>query len=194
MPGNPLETLRVEIVQLLASPLHRYEGRPADGPLPYDGAEPELRDTIELRAGLGIVGDRHFGHVAHRQASVTIQAAEALDAMATDLSTPGHEIPAPGLAQTRRNILLRGVDVDALVGRDVILDSGDGPIRLHAHRRANPCGWMNIVVAPGAHRALRYRGGLRMEPLTDGTLRVGPAVLHVSDLPITDLHTSDPAP
>jgi hypothetical protein len=38
-----------EIVALLASPLHAYEGRPADGPTidPSDGA----RDRIEIRAG-----------------------------------------------------------------------------------------------------------------------------------------------
>jgi hypothetical protein len=47
----------VTIEHLLASPLHRYEGRPRDGALPADG--PELHDRIELREGLDIVGDRY---------------------------------------------------------------------------------------------------------------------------------------
>ena len=168
-PGTRIE---VEIVQLLASPVHRYEGRPADGPRSIDGSE--LRDSIELRAGLGVVGDRHFAHPAHRQASVTLQSVEALEHVAAELG-----VPVPGLTETRRNVLLRGVDVDALVGTDFTLDSGAGPIRFHAHRPANPCAWMNEAIAPGAHRALLRRGGIRAEPLTDGALALGPAMLTV---------------
>lgn len=167
-----LEPQRVEIVELLASPIHRYEGRPADGPRPFDG--PELRERIELRAGLGVVGDRHFAHPAHRMASVTVQSVEALERVATALG-----VPVPGLAQTRRNILLRGVDADALVGATLTLDSGAGPVRLRAHRPANPCGWMNVAIAPGAHKELLRRGGLRCEPLDDGELHLGPATLLV---------------
>ena len=47
----------VEIVSLLASGQHRYEGRPADGPREPTGQE--WRESIEVRAGLGIVGDRY---------------------------------------------------------------------------------------------------------------------------------------
>jgi MOSC domain-containing protein YiiM len=165
--------IAVEIVELLASPVHRYEGRPADGLAP--AAEDELRDVLELRAGLGIVGDRYFNQRAHRASSVTIQAIESLEAVATELG-----VPTPGLRQTRRNILLRGADVDALVGAPFSLDSGDGAIRFTDPRAANPCAWMDAAVAPGAHRAFRRRGGLRTGPLDDGMLRLGPAVLRVT--------------
>ena len=162
----------VQIVHLLASPLHRYEGRPGDGPLPAP-AEPESREWIELRAGLGVVGDRFFGRVAHRTSAVTVMAAESLDHVQEAL---GVAEPFP-LAAPRRNILLRGVDVDALKGQAFTLDSGDGPVRFLGHRAASPCGWMNVVLAEGAHKALRGRGGVRAEPLTGGVLRLGPAVL-----------------
>ena len=59
-----------EIVQLLASPVHRFEGRPVDGPAPAPPGE--LVDEIQLRAGLGIVGDRYFGHAAHRGSVLTL--------------------------------------------------------------------------------------------------------------------------
>jgi len=36
---------------------------------------------------------------------------------------------------------------------------------------------MDVVLAPGAFRAMRGRGGLRCEPLTSGTLSLGPATL-----------------
>ena len=168
----------VEIVLLLASSVHRYEGRPADGPVPATGAE--THQSIRLRAGLGIVGDRHFGRRAHAHASVTVMNAAALDQAADDLGLPRTLDPAA----TRRNILLRavdgGVDVDALRGATFSLDSGDGPVEFLANRPANPCAWMDVVLAPGAHRALRGRGGMRCEPLTDGVLRLGPARLQSS--------------
>ena len=121
-------------------------------------------------AGLGVIGDRHFAHPAHRQASVTLQSVEALEHVAAELG-----VPVPGLTETRRNVLLRGIDVDALVGVTFALDSGAGPVRFRAHRPANPCAWMNEAIAPGAHRALLRRG----EPLTDGALALGRAVLTV---------------
>ena len=170
-----VEQIAVEIVELLASPIHRYEGRPGDGPAP--APDVELRDELELRAGLGIIGDRYFNQRAHRASSVTIQSAQALEAVAAELG-----IPQPTLQQTRRNILLRGVDVDALARTTFSLDSGEGEIRFGDSRPANPCAWMDVAVAPGAHRAFRRRGGLRTGPLDDGVLRLGPAVLRIPSL------------
>lgn len=171
----------VEIVGLLVSPVHAYEGRPGDGPRPDpDGRRPV---AVEVRAGLGLVGDRYFGRPAHRRASVTLFAAESLDAVAGELALP--TVPDPLL--TRRNVVLRGFPVDQLAaGRDrpgaiVSLDSGDGPVRFQAHRPANPCRWMDVMLAPGAFRALRGLGGVRCEPLDDGVLRLGPARLRVHE-------------
>ncbi|WP_328477317.1 MOSC domain-containing protein [Actinoplanes sp. NBC_00393] len=153
-----------EIVELLASPVHRFEGRPADGPAP--APEGELVEEIRIRAGLGIVGDRYFAHPAHRDASITVIARESLP-------------DGAGLAQVRRNILIAGLDVDALVGSVLSLDSGSGPVRLRVRRPANPCAWMDVVIGPGAWRALRRRGGVRCVPLDDGVLRVGPVLAEV---------------
>ncbi|NMO56218.1 molybdenum cofactor biosysynthesis protein [Actinoplanes sp. TBRC 11911] len=147
------------IVELLASPVHRLEGRPSDGPAPAPAGE--LVDEVHVRAGLGILGDRYFNHRAHKDASVTMIAQESLP-------------PGVGLAQVRRNVLLNGVDVDALVGSVLVLDSGSGPIRFRVNRRANPCAWMDVMVAPGAFRQLRGKGGIRCTPLDDGVLTVGP--------------------
>lgn len=155
-----------EIVQLLASPVHRYVGRPADGAAPAPPGE--LVDEVRIRAGLGIIGDRYFGRPAHRAASVTLIAAESLPAGA-------------GLAQVRRNVLTAGIAVDELVGAVLTLDCGDGPVRLRVNRPAHPCAWMDAAVGPGAWRALRGRGGIRCTPLTDGVLRVGPVTVSVED-------------
>lgn len=169
----------IEIVALLASPVHAYAGRPADGPRP----DPDAlgRDCVEFRAGMGIVGDRYFNHAAHRRAAVTVFAAESLDDLVRELALDA--VPNPLL--TRRNVVIRGFPVDELAGGRgeegavFSIDSGDGPVRLRGHRPAYPCRWMDVVLAPGAFRALRGRSGVRCEALDDGILRVGPAVLHV---------------
>ena len=171
----------VEIVGLLVSPVHVYDGRPDDGPR----ADPDGRRSacVQVRAGLGIVGDRYYGRPAHRRAAVTLFAAESVDAIASELALP--DVPDPLL--TRRNVVLRGFPVDRLAagrataGAVFSLDSGDGPMRFRAHRPANPCRWMDVVLAPGAFRAMRGRGGVRCEPLDDGVLRLGPAHLRVHE-------------
>ncbi|GAB3838341.1 hypothetical protein GCM10029963_04320 [Micromonospora andamanensis] len=122
-----------EIVQLLASPVHRFVGRPSDGPEPAPAGE--LVGEIQVRAELGIVGDRYFGRPAHRQASVTVIAAESLP-------------PGVGLTQVRRNILTSGLGVDDLVGSVLVLDSGHGPVRLRMNRAAHPCAWMDVDDRP----------------------------------------------
>ncbi|MFC3890247.1 MOSC domain-containing protein [Lentzea rhizosphaerae] len=152
----------VEIVALHVSPVHAYEGRPSDGPRPDPG--PVSRDQVELRAGLGIVGDRYYNHPAHRNAAVTMIAAESLDPWPVD----------PLVA--RRNVVVRGFDVDSLPRGTVF--SLDG-VRFEVHRPANPCAWMDAVIAPGAFKALRGKGGIRCVPLDDGVLRVGRSSLAI---------------
>ncbi|MFS2074017.1 molybdenum cofactor biosysynthesis protein, partial [Curtobacterium sp. CT11-133] len=143
----------VEIALLLVSRRHRYEGRPADGALPaLDGEPDDLRERVELRAGLGIVGDRYFASRAHVHASVTVIGLEGLDAVAAELGA------AVDPVATRRNVFLRGVDVEALRGQPFALDSGQGVVRFRGYRPANPCAWMDHEVAPGAFRAMRGRG------------------------------------
>jgi len=174
----------VEIVALVVSPVHAYEGRPSDGPKP--DPEPIARELVTVRAGLGLVGDRYFNQPIHRHAAVTVFDAQALDDLAAEVGLL--EVPDPQL--TRRNISLRGFPVDELAsqrrpdgsrtpGAIFSLDSGSGAVRFQAHRPANPCAWMDVAVAPGAFKGLRGRGGVRCEPLDDGELRLGPAVLSV---------------
>lgn len=171
--------VRIEIVALLVSPVHRCAGRPRDGltALPT-GAQPERRREVRVQAGRGIVGDRYAGRTAHRAAAVTLVDAGELEAVADELGVPRFD---PALA--RRNVVLRGVDVMSLRGREVGIDCGDGPVRLLGRRAANPCAWMDVLLAPGAHLALRGRGGLRCEPVGSGVLRVGPARLVVAAAP-----------
>jgi MOSC domain-containing protein YiiM len=176
------DVVSVEIVALVVSSVHAYVGRPEDGA--QADPEPVTRGEIEVRAGLGIVGDRYFNQSAHRNAAVTVFDAGVLDELAVELGLD----QAPDPVLTRRNIIIRGYPIDQLAvrrtgsgervpGRAFSLDSGLGAVWFQAHRPANPCAWMDAMVAPGAFKGLRGHGGVRCEPLDSGTLRLGPAIL-----------------
>jgi MOSC domain-containing protein YiiM len=172
----------VEVVGLLAWPEHRYDGRPDPA---VAGRLDGSRTSIEVRAGLGVVGDRYCGRPAHRDASVTVLAVEALEALAAELGSG----PLDPLA-TRRNVVLRGAEVEALRGQPFGLDCGTGQVLLAGGRPANPCAWLDAVLVPGAHRGMRGRGGVRCAPRSDGGLRLGPAVLR-SAVPLDAARAGD---
>ena len=160
----------VEVLHLLVSPAHAYFGRPREGAA--DVPTHDL-DEVEVVAGKGIRGDRFFGKAAHMDAAVTLLAVEAWEAVARDLGLPG--VPDPLLA--RRNLVVRGVELDPLRGHDFDLVTAAGTVTFHGGRPANPCAWMDRVVADGAWKAMRGRGGLRCTPRTDGRVARGPGVL-----------------
>jgi MOSC domain-containing protein YiiM len=159
----------VEILHLLVSPGHAYFGRARDGAA--DVPTTDAR-TAEVVAGKGIVGDRFFGKAAHMDAAVTLFAVESLETMAAELAAG----PFDPLA-TRRNVILRGAHLAPLLGQDFALESGGSTVEFHGGRPAHPCAWMNEVLAPGAHAAMRGRGGIRCRVLSSGSLHRGPAVL-----------------
>lgn len=165
----------VEVLHLLVSPAHAYFGRAREG-----AADVPTTDAgqVELVAGKGIVGDRFFGKAAHMDAAVTVFAVEALEAIAAELAAGPFD---PLL--TRRNVVLRGAQLTPLLGHDFALESGGDLVRLKAGRPAHPCVWMDQMLAPGVHKAMRGRGGVRCQVLSGGVLHRGPAVL-VSPVPL----------
>ncbi len=74
--------------------------------------------------------------------------------------------------RTRRNILTRGLDVNALVGRSFRI----GDVVCAGRRLCEPCAHLERVDGPGLLRPLIHRGGLRVDVLSDGEVRVGEAV------------------
>ena len=165
----------VEVLHLLVSPGHAYFGRTREG-----AADVPTRDAdqVELVAGKGIVGDRFFGKAAHMDAAVTVMAVEALESIAAELQTAPFD---PLL--TRRNVILRGADLAPLLGGEFALESHGDVAHFKAGRPAHPCAWMDQMLAPGAHKAMRGRGGIRCQVLSDGVLHRGGAVL-ISPVPL----------
>ncbi len=164
-----VEPVDLEIVGLVVSPRHRYDGRPSDGPRPAMGSDRQA--SVDVRAHKGVVGDRYFG-TRHRFAAVTFLAVEEIARVGAILDAPGLD---PFLA--RRNVLTRGLDVESLVHSEFTVEQGGRSLTFRSLTRANPCAWMDVVLAPGAHQAMRGHAGIRSEPLDDGLLSVGPARL-----------------
>lgn len=69
----------------------------------------------------------------------------------------------------RRNIVVRGTDLNALVGRDFTV----GDVRCRGRRLCEPCAHLDRLNGGGVLRPLVHRGGLRADVVSDGTVRLG---------------------
>lgn len=157
---------------LYVSSGHNYFGRPKEGP----GDHPTIDAAqIELRASKGIVGDRYFGVAAHFDAQITFVAWEVFQAVTEEFGLEG---VAP--ERMRRNVVTEGVNLNQLLGREFAIDSGHGPVHFAGTKPCSPCAWMDAMLAPGALKFLKGRGGLRARVLSDGVLTRGPARLTTS--------------
>jgi hypothetical protein len=140
---------------------------------PAAEAPMRLLEVARARAGRGLEGDRYaagagtFSPRAGRRPGydLTLMAAEVLD----ELAAAGQ---APDFAATRRNVLTRGLDVNALVGRRFRI----GDVLCEGRRLCEPCVHLDRLGGPGLLRPLIHRGGLRADVLTDGEIRTGAPV------------------
>jgi hypothetical protein len=125
-----------------------------------------LVDEVAAHAGRGLEGDRYvdgrgtFSNRYARGIDITLIEAEVLDALAL----------TPQLA--RRNVVTRGIDLNALAGRRFRV----GDVELQGQRLCEPCAHLERL-SPGTLRPLVHRGGLRADIVTDGVVRVGDPVV-----------------
>ena len=136
------------------------------------GERPEPTPAAELVPGRGVRGDRYFtgsGEFSHKTGSsrdLTLIEAEAIEGLAAE---QGIEIDPE---ESRRNVLTRGIDLNALVGRTFYV----GEVECRGDRLCDPCSHLQSLTRPGVLRGLAGRGGLRADVLSEGTIRVGDAV------------------
>ena len=124
--------------------------------------------SVRLRSGQGLEGDRYYapGGAGPGEA-LTLIAAEALEGLEADT---GIRLSA---ADSRRQLLTRGVDLNALVGREFTV----GSVRCRGVELCEPCAHLQSVTQDGVLAGLVHRGGLRADVLTDGDVAVGDPVL-----------------
>ena len=128
-----------------------------------DAEGPPVRvDRIDAVAGRGLAGDRYFEGRGTFSGpgygyQLTLVEAEVLDAI--DLSWE----------QGRRNIVTRGIALNALVGERFTI----GSVECIGRRLAEPCAHLEKLTRPGILRPLVHRAGLRADILTSGAISLG---------------------
>jgi MOSC domain-containing protein YiiM len=153
------------IRHIFISPGHNFFGRfgqPAGEHAAHDVPQ------VNCRAGWGLEGDRFYGYRPGYKGQVTFFSWETYEE-----AKRMFRVPALPPSAFRRNVVVEGIDLNALIGRRFSL----GGIEFEGTGEARPCHWMNGAVAPGAEDWLMGRGGLRATVHSDGTLRVGPVEL-----------------
>lgn len=109
----------------------------------------------------GLEGDRYIfgrGTFASRRpgSALTLVDAAVLESL-------------PEAIDHRRNVVVRGTDLNALVG--VTFTLGDAVCR--GRRLCEPCAYLDRLNGGGILRPLVHRGGLRADVVAPGTIRVG---------------------
>src|SRR5262245_54550823 len=125
-------------------------------------------ERVEAHAGKGLVGNRYYytEEAAPPGRALTLIAAEGIEVMAAE-----HGIEITG-AESRRNILTRGIDLNALVGKRFRV----GSVECEGVELCHPCKHLESLTQPGVIKGLAQRGGLNADILTDGTIAVGDEV------------------
>jgi MOSC domain-containing protein YiiM len=126
------------------------------------GQHPQSVESATAVAGKGLEGNRYFDE-GRPETELTLIEAEQLERIAAE---DGLAIDA---AATGRNILTRGIDLNALVG----LRFRVGEVECRGIELCEPCTVLEAKTVPGAIKALTHRAGLNAEILVGGELRPG---------------------
>jgi hypothetical protein len=126
-------------------------------------------ERVAAVSGRGLEGDRYFDGRGTFSApgagyELTLVEAEVLDSI---------DLP---WEQARRNVVTRGIGLNALVGHRFRI----GPVECIGRRLAEPCAHLEKLGRPGLLRPLVHRGGLRADILRDGEIAVGDEVAIVN--------------
>ena len=124
----------------------------------------EKKETIEVVASKGIVGDRYFHDFNGDREQITLIESENIDYYNNTFNTKFTYV------EFRRNIITRNIKLNDLVGKKILV----GNIKLKVNDLCRPCkdlqqrlGKSNII------KEFLRRGGLRCEILSSGTINVG---------------------
>jgi hypothetical protein len=121
----------------------------------------------------GLEGDRYaigtgtFSREDRTGEALTLVEAEAIEELSDEFDVP---FPA---ADARRNVVTRGIALDALIGRRFRV----GEVECIGRRRCEPCAHLQRLTRDGVLRGLVHRGGLRADIVGTGTIAVGDEVV-----------------
>ena len=160
--------MKTEIVSIFICPTKGDE----------DGAHHRMvaLEYVEALTGLGLAGDRYaLGVGAYsknnpEKRQVSFIAIEAIEESNKLLEAPFEP------KETRRNIVLKGIDVNSLVGKTFQI----GSVIFEGTELCDPCHRPSkLVDKPGFKDAYDNRGGLRARVIKGGMVTVGEMTLKV---------------
>lgn len=118
-------------------------------------------EKVRAVAGKGLAGDRHFfPDGAGSGEALTLIEAEAIE----DVGLTA--------AQSRRQVVVRGVRLNELVGQRFRV----GEVECVGTELCEPCLHLQKLTRPGIIKDLIHRGGLRADIISSGTISVGDSV------------------
>ena len=126
--------------------------------------EIEKKESIEVVASKGIVGDRYFHDFNGDREQITLIESENIDYYNNTFNTKFTYV------EFRRNIITKNIKLNDLVGKTILV----GNIKLKVNDLCKPC--KNLQQRLGKSNIIKEflrRGGLRCEILSSGTINVG---------------------
>lgn len=129
-------------------------------------------DKIELITGKGIVGDRNFDRAQWPGQNITFIEIEEIEAFNNNYQQRIQ------LADTRRNIITKGIRLNDLVGK--IFTIGD--VRFKGVELCEPCATLgkllgnDTLAAKDVVKAFVHKSGLRADVLSDGEIQYGMSI------------------
>lgn len=129
---------------------------------------PHAVERVRALPGRGLDGDRYaagIGTFSDRKGrrDVSLIESEAIEAFERETRI------SLSAAESRRNVLTRGVRLNDLVGHEFRV----GEVRMHGLRLCEPCTHLVRLTHPQTLRGLVHRGGLYAAILSEGELAVG---------------------
>jgi MOSC domain-containing protein YiiM len=128
-------------------------------------AAPRGVERATAVAGSGLEGDRY----AARAGTFSLNSAPGSGHQITLVDAELLDAAGVSASEARRNVVTRGIDLDALIGRRFAI----GEVELAGRRRCEPCAHLERIARPGVLRDLVHRGGLRADVLVGGEIAVG---------------------
>ena len=122
--------------------------------------------TVNVTVDEGLEGD-HFKSKFSKKRQVTIIQQEHLNGVASML---GQDEISP--EKTRRNLVVSGINLFAL--RDRKFSIGD--VIFEGTGYCHPCSRMEENLGPGGYNAMRGHGGITVQVVSGGTIKIGDEV------------------
>jgi len=132
--------------------------------------EIERKETIEVVASKGIIGDRYFHDFNGDREQITLIESENIDYYNKNFNTNFNYL------DFRRNIVTKDIELNSLIGKTIKV----GKIKLKVNDLCRPC--KNLQNRLGQNNIIKEflkRGGLRCEILTSGFINVGDKIINL---------------